>query len=384
MFIGGKYKNELLYLANWFAREVLRFRLKKLVTWNNKFDYVDGCTVVLGMCSKLPDVLMANLTCLNRAKWPEMSSVIISVDASEIKNQKQIENSVKQELKNLDVKFVYYTKEQSTLANKLQLPFVFSWLSWCNAIKLVKTRDILIHDYDALILSGALSRRYYSFLASSAKVQGISWYASNGLIADDRLATTFEMFVKTDWIKSFNPINLFNKNTIIGGRRSVDFDTTLLAQYLSLNEQERQIVPMSQEDLMHPSQMIHQYTMFRKFPGKPLPCFSIILIPFFSYLGGKQAAISEAVTALKQQSSSQVYLLGDDTLINLTSLDKPQIDWALKQIIQACIKLNVSPFNELYEYGYLLYKSICLKNKEIWTGDFNSQQIEWIKKSTII
>ena len=92
----------------------------------------------------------------------------------------------------------------------------------------------------------------------------------NGVKEDDRLATTFEAFADAAWLRSQRPIDLFNKVRAVNGR-SIDFDITLESQHRLLKPEERTILPMRQDQLVHPSQMIHQYTMFRHSPGKALP-----------------------------------------------------------------------------------------------------------------
>ena len=168
----GKYRNIAVHCAAWLFREFTRARLTRLVRWSPLTDPEIGCTAVIGMCSRLPNALDANLRCLYAARWPELRSVVIAIDATRAK--------------------------------------------------------IGIKD-----------------------------------------------------------------------GRSLDYDTTLYVQDRWLTPEQRTCVPMSLEGLVHPSQMIHQYTMFRKYPGRPLPSFSMPMLPFFSCLAGNAHALGRAAASLR-------------------------------------------------------------------------------------
>jgi hypothetical protein len=254
----GKHNSAIRYWMAWLYREWLRHRIRKLVHWASLKNPEPGCTAIIGMCSRLSDVVAANLLCLHRSRWPALKRVLIVVDAVRDGPLEKMEIKVKEICTHLDVEFFYYSKDQMKLANELQLPFVYSWLSWCSAIQRVTTEHILIHDYDALIVGNTLQHRYNEFVSSKSKIQGVAWYDVNGLLATDRLATTFEAFVDTTWLRSMPPIARFNKMARKGDR-SVDYDTLLAAQDRELLPEQRTMVPMNLAELIHPSQMIHQY-----------------------------------------------------------------------------------------------------------------------------
>ncbi len=374
----GKYKNWLIYELALLRREHLREKPSQLIQWEPLHHPQDGCTAIVGMCSRLPDILFVNIRCLAKFRWAELKHVLIAVDCTEDSFQHRIESQVIAEHPELDIRFLYYSPAQSAMADSCNLPFVYSWLSWCIALKHTTTAHVLIHDYDALVLGPALEERYKIFADSPAKVQGIAWYQSNGVEVADRLATTFEAFVDAQWLRASPPLSLFNKIRVIGGR-SIDFDTTLDLQYRLLTAEQRTIVPMGQDDLVHPSQMIHQYTMFRRFPAARLPCFSVPMIPFFTYLGGRTEAIDHATRALSAGACRDLDLLNDGTRINLSKLDIPQVDWLLKQIVQACLALLPEPDHRIYEYGLALYRAIGTPAEQVWRGDFTLPQRRWIQ-----
>lgn len=376
----GKHSNPFKFGVAWVYREWLRARIRGLVQWTPLAAPEPGCTAIIGMCSRLPDVMAANLRCLHQSRWPELTSIVIAVDTVRTAAHPQMESEARAICPELEIEFVYYSAAQSAAANKVQLPFVYSWLSWCLALRQVTTRNVLIHDYDALILGPTLAERYSEFVVSGAAVQGISWYDGNGVLPDDRLATTFETFVDAAWVRSLSPISLFNKMRVKKGR-SIDFDTSLDVQDRLLPLAKRTIVPMNEDEIVHPSQMIHQYTMFRRLPGRPMPCFSMPMIPFFAYLSGKKNAMAYATEALARQHRHNVDIVGDGTQFNFEMLELAQVDWALKQMVQALIALECEPDRRVYDYGQALYKTIKVKGDLVWKGDFSNAQRHWIERA---
>jgi len=376
----GKHSNIIKHAAAWLHRERLRYQLSSLVSWQPLNEPKPGCTAIIGMCSRLPRVLGANLRCLIAARWPDLKQIIIAIDAT--REDFPLEaNYLMATYPGIEIKVVHYSNEQSRFAENIKLPFVYSWMSWSIALAEVETRDVLIHDYDALVFGDTLSRRYNEFVRSGAAIQGISWYAVNGLEADDRLATTFEAFSQVQWLRRLPPVSLFNKIGIKEGR-SIDYDTTLYVQDRLLLPEQRTCMPMDIDELVHPSQMIHQYTMFRKFPGRPLPSFAMPMLPLFSVLSGEPEAFENAAQSLRSASRDAVDLAGDGTPMNLEQLGVPQVDWTLKQMIQATLLLRLPPNPALMDYATALYDHVgALHNQR--QGDFTPSQREWIRLSLL-
>ena len=374
----GKHSSIFKHAAAWLYRERVRRQLSPLVSWRPLDAPEPGCTAIIGMCSRLPRVLGANLRCLIAARWPELRCIIIAVDATREAFPLDA-NELMATYPGIDIKVVHYSDEQSRFAEDIKLPFVYSWMSWSIALAEVQTRDVLIHDYDALVFGETLRRRYEEFVRSDAAIQGVSWYAVNGLTAADRLATTFEAFANVPWLRSLPPVSLFNKIGIKDGR-SIDYDTTLHIQDRLLRPEQRTCMPMDLDELVHPSQMIHQYTMFRKFPGRALPSFSMPMLPLFAALSGKPEAFDAAAQSLRAAPRDAVDLAGDGTPMNLQQLGVPQVDWTLKQMIQAVLMLELPHNPALMNYGAALYDHVgaTLEQRE---GDFTPRQREWMRLS---
>jgi hypothetical protein len=353
-----------------------------MISWSPLERPQPGCTAVIGMCHRLPDVLLANLRCLADVKWPELREVIVVVDAVAGCLPADIERTARASFPGIDVRFHYYSEAQAKLTEQLRLPYVFSWLSWAIALSHTRTRAALLHDYDALILDNSLQARYREFERTRAAIQGIRWYDGNGVKAVDRLATTFEAFLDVAWLRTFQPIEMFNQIGIVQGI-SRDYDTLLDIQHRHTPSARRAMVGMDEASLVHPSQMIHQYTMFRKQPGADLPSFSIPMIPFFAFLSGRLDALPAATARLRQARSRVLDFLGDGTLVSFARLDTGSVDWALKQMVRVCVHRNIPPFGDVYDYGAALYTLAGARESKLWSGDFTIEQRQWIAKAQL-
>jgi len=102
------------------------------------------------------------------------------------------------------------------------------------------------------------------------------------------------------------------------------------------------------------------------------------MIPFFSYLSGRAEAIEHAARILELGKREEVDLLGDGTRVNLSMLRVADVDWSLKQIVQACVALALTPDRRIYLYGQALYSIIGAPVDDVWRGDFTERQRVWI------
>ncbi len=373
-----KYKTLRHFLVAKLYKDIKRYRISKLLSWKPLSPLESGCTAIIAMCSKMPYVLGANLDCLNKNQWKALKEVLITVDAEKGALPDGFEEDILHQFSQLNITFLYYNHQQAKLSAKISDSFIYSWLSWSICLNHVRTKTVLIHDYDALVLSGkAFEKRYQAFLESGAKIQGITWYKANGFVTEDHLATTFETFADVNWIRSFPPVMGYNKVAIFK-KRKVDYDTYLDIQANYTPIEQRTVMPMSIEEVVHPSQMITQYMNFRNTPGKRLPCFAVTMIPFFYFLSGQKEAIINAIKALQQSNLERIDLLSDGVLMNFYLLDTKLVNLMLKLMVQALIGLEVKPFKALIEYGIELYRITQTPPEQVWVSDFTDIQREFI------
>lgn len=375
--MGQKYPNYIAFVIAKLIRTYQIFRLYNLVRWNNQEPLEPGVTAIIGIDAKSWGIVKANLRCLIANQWSDLKTILIIVNQERNTLTQSYETQIKQEFPETNIRFLYYNSDQYKIATRFNVPYIYSWLSWSIVIGETKTQTVLFHDFDALILSKSLKTRYLLFKESGVKVQSIDYYKSNGLTVADNLGTTFEAFVDVSWLKSFPPIMLFNR-VYNYNDRLIEFDTLLYLQAICLNPTERTIVPMSFADLVHPTQMIHQYTMFKRLPGKALPCTSVIMIPFFYFLSGETQILTHATQALQTSSKESINLLNDGVIMNLSRLTTVDVDWVLKQILQAIVSLQIPPCADIVDYGTALYK-VCATPPELyWLGDFLPEHRKWL------
>jgi hypothetical protein len=373
----GKYKNPLVFGLAWLRREFVRKQLAGIVNWLPTKELAPGCTTIVAMPRLLPMILHANLSCLNLQSREGFSKVLIVVDGEKGCLAAGFEELIQQRFSELTIMFRYYSAHQHHLAERLKLPYVYAWLSWCIAIAEVETRTFLIHDYDALVFNNGLRNRVQAFDKTPAQLQGVSWYGSNGIQTSDKLLTTFELLVKTAWARQFSPMDLFHKVGVLDGR-GVDFDILIRLQATRLKESDRLILPMGLNELVHPSQMIHQFTVFRKFPGARLPCFSVINLPLYLLFGGDSNAVNYATTAIASRGESKtLVLLKDGPVMNFDLLQLEHVDWSLKQMITACQHLKIAPRADIIGYGNALYSLAGVTNEHRWGRSFDGLR-DWL------
>lgn len=375
----GKYNSWVHYWLAYLYRAYLRSHMTGLVSWENNKPLQDGCTAIIGMCSWLPEVLPANLRCLETARWPELKEVIIVVDTLKQRVPEGYEHRIRSLFPQLSIRFSYYDEKQFEFSQKVKLPYVFAWMSWAIGLGLCETKSALIHDYDALVFGDSLEKRYKEFIKSDSCVQGVKWYFVNGIVPEDHLATTFEALVDVPWVKQFPPLKMFNQVGKLDDR-GVDFDILLDIQANHTPREQRTIMEMGLDDLVHPSQMIHQYTIFKKNPGRPWNCYATTMIPFFYYLSGNHDILRSATLNIKNHSSKNVNLLGDGCIVNYSFLNPKQLDEMLRYMVQACIKLDIEPFRDLLDYGNALYELGGISSNEAWNNGFSHAQKKWIQQ----
>lgn len=80
----GKHKSIYRYVVGWIYREFTRQRLKNIVQWTPISNPEAGCTAIIGMCSRLPNVINANLRCLHESRWSALKKIIIAIDTKKI------------------------------------------------------------------------------------------------------------------------------------------------------------------------------------------------------------------------------------------------------------------------------------------------------------
>jgi hypothetical protein len=328
--VRGKYRSYVKFLAAKLLRARLRAKLRSAVDWSPLEDPIEGYTIIIGVASRLKEILRPNLRFLFQQQRANLKQVVLAFDHVCTPELRAIVDSLRVDYADVDIRDAYYTVAQSSLADRLALPYVYSWLSWCIALRECRTRYALLHDYDAFLLYPTVcEERYRAITQRRHQYVGSLYYSANGIEPSDELATTFEMIVDAAFLRAnFSPLDLFNHAAVFHGK-SVDFDTLLHAQS---RRGTTSILTIPEEHMVHPSQLIHQFTEFvSRLNCAPLPCSNLLLIPYIMSLGESDEQLV-ALTRSLVTSPAAVPLFG--RYVDATRLTCAHALWLTKQAMR--------------------------------------------------
>lgn len=334
--MNGKYRSWLKYAAARGKWGMVRAVMGGMSSWEEIKAPELGYEMVIGCPGGLISILGANLEAVSRQDLTSCRRIICVVDwpLEELEAKwGKVEPNLKDRFSQLPLEFVYYTRLQAWVMRKLGYPAGYCWFSWQLGLGRVKTKYALLHDFDAFVLErGLLERRYREAVLSGVRWLGQRWYEGNGVERSDKLATTFEMFVDVEHVRRrYRPVDLFNKIDLFKGR-SVEFDITLWCQAQEWMERNAEgvaaAVDMLEEEYVHPSQVVHQYTELTHKPGYVPPGKN--RLPFVAYLldlAGDEAILERAAEEVRDKGG---FTLGGKW-VDLGRTDAEHIEWLFKQ-----------------------------------------------------
>ncbi|QJW92707.1 hypothetical protein [Frigoriglobus tundricola] len=345
-----KYSSRVSYAKARLKRGVMRAVLAPLVSWAvPRGGGSEGYTIVIGCNHKLVPIAAANLCMLERQDLTGADRVLVVFDRTKAEMGAETERALRERYHRLPLEVLYYSKAQSRVSALFDWGWIYSWTSWSLGIKHARTRYVLLHDLDALLLRPqTLRERYEAIRTGDAEYLGIRYYMGGGVVPDDRLVTTFELIFDADFVRrQFRPIDLFNNVTRLG-RRRVEFDTFLSAQNTAGR---RGVLPLDTESMVHPSQMICQYVDYVN--GRPIPpgINNILMIPYFFYLGGDPGPLREVLGQLKG-TGSRVRVLGRE--LDAGQLTAKHAAWYTDQAEKLERELNGGMRPEIQNYFDLI------------------------------
>jgi hypothetical protein len=188
-----------------------------------------------------------------------------------------------------------------------------------------------------------LEERHSEIARGAAEYVGIRHYLGNGVESEDRLVTTFELMMDAAFVRErFRPIEIFNHVTRYRGR-TVDFDTFLLAQ---ARHGRTAVVPIDEEDMVHPSQMICQFT--DHMAGR-LPALEIQPPPHpHSHLSSDPSALKQQREELNGRQGMRVRCFGQ--WMDLDRMSVAHSKWLTKQAARLERAVVGAPRTEVVEY----------------------------------
>lgn len=355
----GKYTSASRFYAVRAQRAALRTLIRPLVSWEEMASPEDGYSIILGCTHRLSDMLSTNLLMLSRQDLTHLREVIVVIDANRDAMLDDFERDLRSRYSALPLRFLYYSQRQLMVTGVVRWAWVYSWLSWCIGISAVKTRYALLHDFDAMLIDrDMLRKRYERMQREPIDYLGVRYYHGNGVHESDRLVTTFEMMFDCAFVRHhFRPLDLFN-HVSRHRSRTVDFDTFLYAQSCLGRAA---VMPLAEEDMVHPSQMICQFTELMS--GRELnPArSSLLLIPYFlSVTDASQRSMIRIMEQLSRNGSTAIDFFGKPMRLNCLQLSHAQ--W----LAELASRMEQSVFGSVRADVRSYFDAIC---KHAHSGD---------------
>jgi len=327
MPLQGKYPSRTKYHAARAQRAVMRRLLAPLVKWPPLADPLDGYTIIIGAHGRLVPLLLANLRMLARQDLTHVDRIIVVFDRPASQVDGDPESMSQQQVSELPLEFVYYSPRQHRTATTIGWAWILSWMSWSIGISQTRTRYAVLHDLDAMLLQPTIMRSRFEAISSrNHQYVGHRFYEGNGVLESDGLAATYELIFDAAYVREhFSPIDLFNHVTVRNGR-SIDYDTFLWAEHQGGT---KSIAPIDEQHMVHPSQMICQFTELTRRNRQPHRQPNLPLLPYFYELGGDATLIQTHTQALSVKEATTVPLFGKH--LSLAGLSTDHAAWLGKQ-----------------------------------------------------
>lgn len=310
-------------------RVPMHLAIRGLTSWTPLEKPEPGYTVIIACMHELASVAAANLAAISRMQLSHMRELILIFNCTEDKLPPSVMSLVETLRPKLPVRVLCYTPQQEQAAAKLRWGWVYAWLSWCIGVGAARTRHVILHDLDALPLHPSLfDHRYQQAMETGSQFHGVRWYQGNGVTEAMQLVVTFELVLDAQHVRrSFRPFDVFNHVATIEGNY-VDFDTFLYTQWRS---EHRTVQVLPESELVHPSQMICQYTDF--VAGRntfTTQGHNLLLLPYYSYLGGDTSSLEVIGNRCADLDATSVPFVGKELPI---AAIRPHLwAWLEKQI----------------------------------------------------
>lgn len=306
-----KFHREWRFQAARVRNAALRQVLLPLAHWRPLEQALPGYSVIVGCSVDLVSILRANLQLLARQHRDHLERVILVFDRRAEDARPKVEPEIREQFgSRLPIEFVYYNHAQDWAMRALDWGWTYCWLNWVLGVAACRTRYAVIHDLDAMLLRPDLiEKQYLAARDASAAFCGTSYYHCNGIEEDDHLLTTFEMICDVERLRArCRPIDLFNLPARWKGRR-IEFDTFLWPQ--ARPDAPGLLRPIDPRDMVHPSQMICQYTFVRGRDGYVPPANNnILMLPYFMELGGDGRTMRQQRAAIDRADGSLLECFG--------------------------------------------------------------------------
>lgn len=341
----GKYSFLASYWAAKLKRGLLRLALRRLVQWQPISEPHPGYTLIIACHAPLAEMVLPSLELLARQDLTNLRKLLMAFDRPEDQRLRQLACEINQKYPQFRCNFIFQSPRESKLLRRVGWGWVDCWLSYAKAIAFTDTKYALLHDMDAMLIRRDLvEERYRLIRERDDHFLGIRWYKGNGIVADDKLAYIVEMALDAEYVRrECQPLDLFNVIGRIGGR-TVDYDTLLFPQTRTDKVSTAEI---GLEEMVHPSQVVSQYTMLDRPTYVPPPTNNALFIPYFYYLAGQPRHL-EAVGDSLEAGEVCVPLL--EKSMDVSKLSVAHAEWLSAQAMRIERAFAGEPRSEVVDY----------------------------------
>lgn len=324
----GKYQTQPRFLAAKLRRMPLRALLRRSASWAPLQNPEPGYTIILGNYAPLSEILLANFRLLAKQDMAHARQIIVVTDRPKHELSVPIEELARAAFPQLPLQFLYYNRLERRIFSAIGWAWTYCWKSWCLAIAQTRTKYAIIHDMDAMLLRRDIFEERYRIISEGThQYVGVGTYQGNGITHDDQLVLTWEMIFDVEYMRQrFKPLDLFSHVCKLNGR-TMDMDCFLWAQSRGGS---RRVAAVSANDMVHPSQVITQYTYLLNKAGYIPPASNNLpIIPYFYLLAGRPELMKEFVQGLDNNSTG-ARLLGRH--VDMSRITPVHVDWLEEQV----------------------------------------------------
>lgn len=325
----GKYSNRLSHTLARLRRFPMNAMLRDKVAWQPMESPEPGYTPIIGCMAAIPEVALANVRLMSRMDLTNAKEVILVFDRPPALMPEGFADRLEEARGDMPIRLLHYSDAQHAAAERIRWGWVYAWMSWTTGIAHAATQHVILHDLDAMPINPSFfENRYRLACDSDATFLGIRWYRGNGLEHADQLTTTFEMVMDAARVReTTEPYQAFNRIDTFNGK-SVEFDTFLYTQSLLPGESDQ--VPIDETDVVHPSQMICQFTdLLADRNTHAMPATNLPLMPVYMLLGGRRDLLDAMTEHLAKGGDDQLPFFGKR--LDVSALTPKHLDWLEKQ-----------------------------------------------------
>ncbi len=316
--------SRLKFLKKWLTYLPINLSIRNLVDWKPLDSPQAGYTAVIGCMNNMVEITLANVSMIAKMNLTNLHELILVFDVREDKFKHR--QHILQAAGNIPVRFIFYDRQQEFIAGLISWGWVYSWLSWTKAIATSKTQYVLLHDLDAICIDpNMFEYLYQEMIQSDCMFLGARRCKNEYFSEEDNLIRTFEMILDAQRLRrDFLPFDAFTKVKLVKGK-CVVYDTFFYIQSLVRSSQLRFI---DQEQLVHPSELISQYTDLLR--GRVTAGFwglqaNLPLLPIYFFFGGNPTLLNTIVNHLEQTNNSRLPFMGKS--IDFTGVPSKHWDW---------------------------------------------------------